>query len=100
MQKTYNRSSMLPQASSSQSIVTYQCYELTIDDEPWYADTWLHDATSIQFPENCVFCWLLMNVLTRFKSAMEDEPALVLCTSYDMEPCILMSMSAQNGATR
>ena len=41
-----------------------------------------------------------MNVLTRFKSAMEDEPALVLCTSYDMEPFIRMSMSAQNGATR
>ena len=76
------------------------CRELTTEEVPSIGETWFHDATSIHVPENWVLCWLLMNVLTRSKSAVEDEPALVLCTSYDMEPCTFVSISAQNGATR
>jgi len=47
------------------------CNELTVEEDPKYFGTWSHDATSIQFPINCVFFWLLMNVLTWSKRVLE-----------------------------
>ena len=59
--------------------------------------TSFHSATSIQVPAKFVCSLRLMNLFTVLRISRLDAP---VCTSYEISPVVLVSISAQYGATR